>query len=312
MESNDVILYQKPDAAAMTSEAESTLACARGIKITSPAMLDLAAEELKEVSRRIISLEEKQKSIISPILVSVENIRGLFREPLTMLKNATQTLKLGILAYHAEQEKLRVAEQARLDALAASEKARLKAEADAITKADEDRRKEDELAKQKRAAELEAKQKQEALELADKMKKANSTTDLDAAQRDIIELEKKHAEENVMAEHDARVLDDQSNQAQQGVAAEVAALTMTALVTTAAVSDKGAHKAAGVGLRGTWKGRCNDPVALIHFIGKHPEYAGLLTVNSAALNAMAKAQNGNMRVDGCEAYFEKTVSVRTK
>ena len=64
-------------------------------------------------------------------------------------------------------------------------------------------------------------------------------------------------------------------------------------------------KVSGLSYRENWSGRVTDIQKLIQFVAEHPEHTHLLDVNQTALNAMARAQKGNMRIPGAVAESKK-------
>jgi hypothetical protein len=68
--------------------------------------------------------------------------------------------------------------------------------------------------------------------------------------------------------------------------------------------------AKGVSTRVTWSATVTSQMDLIRWVGQHPEHAGLLTVNQAALNALARSMQSNLNIPGVKATPTSAVSVR--
>jgi len=277
--SNATVVYEQPDAAGMMSETEGTLVCAKEIIITSPAMYNLAADELKTIKARAKELDDKRKSITVPLDNAKKAIMDLFRRPIELLTEAEGVLKRGMLTYSDEQDALRRAEQARLDAIAQAERERLEAEARA-------ERERIEVEFKARAA-IEAKAAAEAMAQA-KGKEAKAAA-LKAAEEAAI-----------------RAAQDRDRQE-----AEVASIDKTASIITAPVAFVAPVAAAGTSIRETWKAKCNDKAELVKFVSANPQFLNLLDVNESALNQMAKAMKESMKIGGCEAYIERGISSRS-
>lgn len=123
------VTVNTPDSAAMQQEADSTLMMAQTLSIDSPALYELAAGDLKSVKRRITELDEQRKAITKPLDTAKAAVMDLFRAPIERLQQAESQLKQAMLTYQREQERI-AAEQRRIaEANAASERARLQAEA---------------------------------------------------------------------------------------------------------------------------------------------------------------------------------------
>lgn len=244
--------YDKPDAGALLVEANNTLELAQGISITSPAMYELAAEQLAEIKSAIKTHTERRLGITRKFDDLKKDVMSLFTPALTKLEEAKSFLESGMLAYNAEQRRIQQAEQKRLDDIARAERERLEAEA---------RRVEEEAAK----AMKEAKGKQAKAEAEAAVQRAQEEAD---------------------------------------------ALRQTSAVVVSASATTEAPKASGTSTRSTWKGRCDNKLALIQFIASHPEHIGLVEVDATALNALARSQKANMNVGGCVAFEDFGITSR--
>lgn len=275
---NNTVVYEQPDAVAMVAETEGTLTCVKEIHITSPAMYDLAADELRTIKARAKELDEKRKTITVPLDNAKKAVMELFRRPIELLVEAEGVLKKGMLTYNEQQEALRRAEQARLDAIAKAERERLEAEARAERARIE--------AEFKARAAIEAKAAAEALAQA-KGKEAKEAA--------------------IRAAEEAAIRAAQDKERQE---AEAAAIELTASVIAAPVALAAPVAAAGTSVRGTWKAKCVDKAELVKFVSVNPQFLNLLDVNDSALNQLARAMKESMKIGGCEAYLEKGISSR--
>lgn len=275
---NETITYQAPDAVAMEAEATGVLTCSKEINITTPAMYDLAAEELRAIKTRAKELDEQRKTITVPLDNAKKAVMDLFRRPIELLGEAEGVLKRGMLTYSEEQERLRRIEQARLDAIAKAERESIEAEARAE--------------RERIAAEFKARAEAEAKVAAAAIAKAEGVEAKAAALR--------AADEAVI-----RAAQEQERQKE-----EVAAMELSASVITAPVAYIAPAAAAGTSIRETWKAKCNDKAALIKFVSDNPQFLNLLDVNDSALNQLAKAMKQSMKIGGCEAYIERGIASR--
>ena len=64
----------------------------------------------------------------------------------------------------------------------------------------------------------------------------------------------------------------------------------------------------GIAYRETWSAQITDLHALVKFVAAHPSHLGLLTANTAALNAQARSLKGQMRIPGVQAVATRDVA----
>lgn len=60
-------------------------------------------------------------------------------------------------------------------------------------------------------------------------------------------------------------------------------------------------KVAGIVHRENWSARVTSLTELIRFVAAHPEHQNLLQVNTTAVNALARAMKGNLKIAGLQA-----------
>lgn len=114
---------------ALFKGAERALASAKVFTVDCAEVRDLAVKDLTKIKGLQKSLDETRKGITKPIDAAKAAVMDLFRAPTAYLEQAEALLKKAIQGYDREQEKLRVAEQARLEEAARQERAQLAAEA---------------------------------------------------------------------------------------------------------------------------------------------------------------------------------------
>lgn len=152
MKTQDTVTYDASAALILTSSAQSALTNATDYVIDSPAMFELAGDDLKRIKSLQKEVEEKRTGITGPLNQAVKAVNDLFRAPKDYLDKAEATLKRSMVAWATEQDRL-IAE------------ARRKAEAEAQVERDRLARIEAEANEQARKAEAEA---QAAAEAGDK------------------------------------------------------------------------------------------------------------------------------------------------
>ncbi len=115
-----------PDAAAVSSEAQTAIAFIDAFVIDEQSKFEYAAEQLKAIKSKANALEDRRTAITGPINTALRAINDLFRGPSELLKSAETKLKGKMLAWTAEQQRI-AAEKTRLEREAA-ETARKEAE----------------------------------------------------------------------------------------------------------------------------------------------------------------------------------------
>ncbi|RQS22434.1 hypothetical protein [Burkholderia sp. Bp8995] len=114
---------------ALFKGAERALASAKVFEIDCAEVRDLAVQDLTKIKGLQKDLDTKRKAITQPIDAAKKAVMDLFRAPTDYLEQAEALLKKAIQGYDREQERLRIAEQARLEEGARQERARMEAEA---------------------------------------------------------------------------------------------------------------------------------------------------------------------------------------
>lgn len=128
----DIVIPATPSEVSLLAIGQGSIEIANSIKIDSPAMLEVAGEELRAVVAKKKELNDQRLSITRPIDTAKTNVMNLFKKPIEFLENAESILKRAIASYQTEQRQIAENTQRELDAAAAKEKARLAAEAKAL------------------------------------------------------------------------------------------------------------------------------------------------------------------------------------
>ncbi len=100
-----------------------------GFKVVTVTQYEQAGETLKEVKGAQKRLESLRKSFTQPIDQAKTTIMDFFRKPEEKLAQAERTIKGGMLAYHAEQERIARETQVRLNEAARLEREKLEKQA---------------------------------------------------------------------------------------------------------------------------------------------------------------------------------------
>lgn len=104
-----------PEESALVSQASVMLELVTGLTIDSPALYEMAAGELQSIKKKAKELDDSRKEITRPLDAAKRRIMDLYERPLTILAQAEKLLKGAMAAYHAEQERKRIAEQRERD-----------------------------------------------------------------------------------------------------------------------------------------------------------------------------------------------------
>lgn len=100
------------------------------LQVRTPEDYELAGEQLREIQARKKALEEKQRSILGPLLQAEKRVRALFRPPLELCAKARGLIEGQMTSFRREQERQRREEEERLRALAQKEQEKLKKKAE--------------------------------------------------------------------------------------------------------------------------------------------------------------------------------------
>jgi hypothetical protein len=110
-------------------EAQGILDHARAIVIKDQVGYEEAAIALKQLKARAAALEEERTKITKPMDAAKKAVMDLFRKPAEFLGEAERIVKASMVTYSNEQERIRKAEQARLDEIARKEREKIAAQA---------------------------------------------------------------------------------------------------------------------------------------------------------------------------------------
>lgn len=123
------------------------------------------------------------------------------------------------------------------------------------------------------------------------------------------EQEAKAAEERRRAEEEAAKLRRLAEAAAQTDDTEKAVeLTLAAEVTAAVTTF--VPRAAGVSSRKQWVAEVTDLAAFLSCVATHPQYHSLVSIEVGKLNALARAQDGRLEIDGVRTEQRESMSAR--
>ena len=117
------------NSAELTAGAQSALQVAQTFVVDSPAMYELAGQELADTKAQIATLTARREEITKPLTAAHKSVMALFKAPLDFLEQTKHSYSTKMVAYHEAQERIRQQEQARLEAAARAKRAELEAEA---------------------------------------------------------------------------------------------------------------------------------------------------------------------------------------
>jgi uncharacterized membrane protein YqiK len=112
------------------SESNKALIYAEGLAVVSSSDSAKAQEVRAQLNTRIKTLDDARKTLTRPIDAAKKTIMDFFAGPIATLTKAKGIVDAKVIAWDAEQERLRRIEQARLDKIAEDERKRLQAIAD--------------------------------------------------------------------------------------------------------------------------------------------------------------------------------------
>lgn len=126
------ITVATPQSEELMKIGTSNIEIAKTFIIDSPAMLEEAGNELRNIVGAKKKLNDQRLSITRPIDEAKTKVMDLFRKPIELLEEAEALLKRSISNFQQEQERIRREEQRKADEAAAAERKRIAEEAAAL------------------------------------------------------------------------------------------------------------------------------------------------------------------------------------
>lgn len=299
------------------SRASAALERVRQLVITDASTYTMAAADLAGVKAYFKEVDGDREKLKAPSLEGCRRVDAFFKAPLDFLRDAEKIIKGKLQAWDDEQERLRKAEQARLDEIARQERLRKEAEAReaervAREKAETARR---EAETQRRAEE---KARQEAIDAERARLKAEREA-ADAKARGDREAEAA-AQQQAQAERDrgataqreaqsaaksAQRFDSKADTAEQRGAQRAEELHAQAASVVAPIVQIETPKVAGLTSRDNWKAECTDVMALVKAVAEGKAPVAYVMANEQVLGKMAKALKEQFVVPGVRCWPDK-------
>jgi len=249
----------------LARQCESTVELAKSFVIDSQEMAEEAMAEIRLIRQRTERLGAMRDGFIAPAEQIMEHAKALFTPGINALKEGERLLK-GQLATWEEVKRKRIAEQKRIAAEAEAALRRAAEEEAAATRA------------------------QAAAEAAEKRRQAE-----EARQR--AAQDTAAAAEAARLEAEANSVEEQAEEQAQNIALEAAAAAPVAVIEE--TRTKGFHT------RDKWEGKVENLSLAILAIAMEEQYHNLLKIDQSALNKLAAATNGAVKIDGIKFVCEK-------
>jgi colicin import membrane protein len=260
------IKVESPNQQELIAQAQTMLSAAEAMRVTDVDTYTVAATERQTLKGRIKALNDRRLEITRPLDEAKKSIMALFNTPIDLLTKADNAIRTNLLAYDAEQERKRRAEEDRLREIARKEQERLRQQA---------------LEAQRKAAEKAAELQRQLDEAARRQREAEQAGRAEEAAKAAAEAAKLAAKAESVIEKAADKAADLQQQADS---------MPTPIVAAAPV------KVAGQARVTTWHARILDPMLVPR------EY---LIVNEAALQKVAQATKGAIQIPGVEFYDQQ-------
>jgi uncharacterized protein YhaN len=107
----------------IVNRAQQSLDFIRALVVDSPEAYSEAASEALAINRKIHALDEQKAGLVRPFNEGLKRVRAMFDRPTDLLGQAKKILADKMLQYQRDEAAKRQAEQSRLDAIAAQQRA---------------------------------------------------------------------------------------------------------------------------------------------------------------------------------------------
>lgn len=264
-------------------------------QVGSPEMAELAGEQVNSLRKLHRALDAKREELKRPFLEGCRGIDDFFREALTKIKDADGAISRGLVAWNQEQK--RIADEAAAKARKeAEDRARIQREAAEREQA----------AAREAAAEAERKRQQIEIEATERQRRlaaeaaAAEPARVSEIVTEMVQLEQQQEADAAKLEREAQ----EARQREQAAAEQAAAADAQALVVPIAA----APVQSAVGMRDHWVAEVHDFAALVRAVAADSSLLELLQVDQSALNKMAGALKGHMRVPGVRVRNDQRIA----
>lgn len=227
---------------AVKTRAETVLAAVKAMTISTNEDYIAAATMLADAKGQFKAVDKQREELKAPSLEACRRVDAFFQPPLNFLRQAESLLKGKITDYDREQERLRAAEQARLDEIARQERLRREAEAR-------------EAARRTQEAADAARREAEARRQAEEAARREAEEARARGDREAAAAAEKVAQQ---AAKEANKFDSKAERAESAGAEKVATLQAEAASVVAPIIQRAPPKIAGLSMRETWKFEITD------------------------------------------------------
>ncbi|MCY1166584.1 hypothetical protein D9M73_65270 [compost metagenome] len=294
-----------PDTVTAQRTANNAVRMAEGFVIVSQEDFTLAAEELASIKGKWNKMEAQRTSITGPMNKALDAINALFKGPMSLLKQAENTLKASMLAFSEEQERKAAAEKKKRDEEAAAAQKIIDDQAREVERKAALERQQLADAAADRARE-DAKKLEELEKQAVQAQQSGDTAQLEAIEEQIGMI----VETSDLASRQER---QQAAQIDESATVQAANLRAAAPAVTSMVATYGGPaKAAGVSKSVTYDYELLDMAKLVKHIGENPALANLLAIDSVKMRAYVKSLGANANLPGVRVFTKGSISSRAK
>lgn len=294
-----------PEVKTVVAAVDKLLSLTNGYEVTTPEAYSRSGEHLIECKREQRRVEDLRTSLTRPINASLKRLNEFFAGPTMKLKTIEADIKRARSSYEAQQERIRVEAQRRVDEAARKEREAAEAEAAkvrAVAKAAADKLEAEAAAKR----ELEAMARREAERAALAVERAKSKKAAEAAEQRRIEA----IEREQVAAEAARKLEARAEAKIE--AGEAKAVAAEAVVTAApVVVASNVPSVEGISARVTWHGECTNLGLLIAAVAAGKAPAEFLVADTKAIAAYARKVQKPVDGSGIRVWSTSAPVVRT-
>lgn len=130
----------------------------------------------------------------------------------------------------------------------------------------------------------------------------------DQEQERIRRDEQRRLQEQLRREEEERRLAEAVDLEQAGEQAEADALISAPVDVPVVAVAPMTPKVSGISYRETWSAEVTDLAALVAYVARHSQFAGLLSPNMPALNGQARSLKGQLQIPGVKAICTRDVA----
>lgn len=266
------------------------------VEISSPELAELAGVEVSALRNLFKQIDAKREELKRPFLEGCRGVDNFFREALDKIKAADTAISAGLVSFNQRQR--RIAEEAAAKARReAEERARIQREAAEREQAAARQRAADAM-RQQRELDEQARKRQEELTAQAEAAAPEQIAEI-AGQMVAIEAQQEAEAARIFRER------LEAQQQEQAAAERAASASNAALVVPVAYR---APVQSAVGMRDHWIAEVVDFRALVKAVAADDSLLELLQVDQSALNKLAGALKGQMRIAGVRPVNDQRIA----